>query len=68
MTKIMKTKINDPTATKRTALFKKKLIESGGKRMSLNLNKNQVKRLNKLVKLGYGKDQSDVIRNLIDKA
>ena len=62
------TKPKDPTAAKRTAEMKQRLVAEGGKRMSLNLDGNRVKKLNKLVKQGIGADHSDVIRNLIDEA
>lgn len=62
-----KTKPKDPTAAKRTAELKKRLVESGGKRMCINLDGPHVSKLNHLVAAGYAADNSDAIRKLIDE-
>ena len=58
----------DPTAAKRTAALKQRLLESGGRRMSLNLDGKRVRKLDRLIKAGKGDKHSDVIRKLIDEA
>lgn len=58
----------DPTSAKRTAALKARLHADGGKRMSINLIGDRVKKLDKLKKLGVGDNHTDVINRLIDDA
>ena len=63
-----KKKPKDPTSAQRNANLKLRLAADGGKRMSLNLIGDRVRKLNKLVKQGVGGNHSDVIGRLIDDA
>jgi hypothetical protein len=58
----------DTTAAQRTAKHKQLLIAAGGKRMSINFDGKIIKKLNVLIKKGYGENYSDVIRNLTKSA
>lgn len=61
-------KPKDRTAAKRAAAMKERLVVGGGKRLSVNLDGERVKKLDKLVREGVGGDHSGVIRQLIDDA
>lgn len=68
MSQPAKKPVKDKTASRRTAALKERLQSGGGKRMSLNLDGDRVRKLDHLVEAGVGEDHSSVIRTLIDKA
>ncbi|QKE37419.1 hypothetical protein [Ferrovum myxofaciens] len=63
-----KKKNYDYTATKRNASLKKRLVETGGVRMSLNLDGQRVNKIDALIKNGRAETRSEMIRLLIDEA
>lgn len=58
----------DRTAAKRAATLKARLQADGGTRLTVNLNGEQVRKLDELVGRGLGADRSTVVRHLIEEA
>lgn len=56
------------SGAQRMARLKERLQQGGGTRMSINLEGGLVKALDDMIKNGFGKDRSDVIRRLIRDA
>lgn len=58
----------DHTRTERSRSHHNRLVESGGKRLSVDMDADRLRKLAGLIAHGHGQTKADVVRNLIDEA